>query len=143
MGDNRRRVFPRERSPLCAGQLKTKTSGSQQFLIYGLWEKLKEISPGGYFQEVLTEGSEGASPPKAGRLSRGMYSALVVSPASTNTVAKVVHGIADTLVTNAVTSAQKGGVSVYIVPTDQKAGLIETTLLYRVERSECKSWRES
>lgn len=62
----------------------------------------------------------------------------MVSPASANTVAKVVHGIADTLVTNAGASAQKGAVPVYIVSTDQKAGLIETVLLYRVERSECK-----
>ena len=118
------------------------SAGVEVVRIYGFWDKLPEISPGSYFQEVLAEGNEGASAPKAGRLFRGMYSALVVSPASTNTVAKVVHGIADTLVTNAVTSAQKGGVPVYIVPTDQKAGLIETTLLYRVETSECKSCGE-
>ena len=118
------------------------SAGAEVVRIYGLWDKLMEISPGEYFQEILTEESQGASAPKAGRLFRGIYTALLVSPASTNTVAKIVHGISDTLVTNAVAQAQKGGVPIYIVPTDQQAGSIETTLLYRVERSECRCCKE-
>lgn len=106
--------------------------------IYGLWNQLEQISNGNYLQEILTETEEGAGSPRAGRLLRGIYKALIVSPASGNTVAKVAHGIADTLVTNAITQAQKGSVPVFMVPTDQQAGFIETTLLYRVERNECK-----
>jgi len=114
------------------------SAGSRVVRMYGLWNQLEQISNGNYLQEILAETEEGAGSPRAGRLLRGIYKALIVSPASGNTVAKVVYGIADTLVTNAIAQAQKGGVPVFIVPTDQQAGFIETTLLYRVERSECK-----
>ncbi|MFX1475608.1 MAG: flavoprotein [Promethearchaeota archaeon] len=42
-----------------------------------------------------------------GALQRCVYDFLVVMPATANTVAKIVHGIADTLVTNSVAQAQK------------------------------------
>jgi dihydromethanopterin reductase (acceptor) len=114
------------------------SAGTQVVRIYELWNQLEQISNGNYLQEILTEAEEGAGFPRTGRLLRGVYKALIVSPASGNTVAKVVCGVADTLVTNAIAQAQKGNVPVFIVPTDQKAGLIETTLPIRVERSECK-----
>ncbi len=114
------------------------SAGAQVIRICGLWNQLEQVSNGNYLQEVLTEIEEGAGSPRAGRLLRGIYKALIVSPASGNTVAKVAYGIADTLVTNAIAQAQKGGVPVYMVPTDQQEGFIETTLLYRVDRGECK-----
>jgi dihydromethanopterin reductase (acceptor) len=114
------------------------SAGAQVVRICGLWNQLEQISNGNYLQEILTQTEEGAGSPRAGRLLRGIYRALIVSPASGNTVAKVACGIADTLVTNAIAQAQKGEVPVYVVPTDQQAGFIETTLLYRVERSECQ-----
>jgi dihydromethanopterin reductase (acceptor) len=77
--------------------------------MYGLEAVLREVAPGAYYEEVLTDEGEGASKPTAARLARGAYKALVVAPATANTVAKVVHGIADNLVTNAVAHAQKGG----------------------------------
>jgi dihydromethanopterin reductase (acceptor) len=49
-----------------------------------------------------------------------------------------VYGIADSLATNAVAQAQKGDVPVYVVPTDQKEGFVETTLPTRIDRRECK-----
>jgi dihydromethanopterin reductase (acceptor) len=114
------------------------TAGCQVVKMYGLWEELKKISKGGYLQEIFIEDKEGAASPKAGRLLRGIYKFLIVSPATANTVAKIVHGVADTLVTNAVAQAQKGAVPIYIVPTDQQS-VVETALLYRVDRSVCKS----
>jgi flavoprotein len=38
---------------------------------------------------------------------------------SANSTAKIVYGIADTLITNCVAQAIKGGVTVYIFPSDQ------------------------
>ncbi|MEM2904786.1 MAG: flavoprotein [Candidatus Bathyarchaeia archaeon] len=93
---------------------------------YGLWDALRRVSPGGYYQEVFTDEDQGACAFKAGRLYRAMYHALVVSPATANTVAKIVHGIADSLVANAVAEAQRGSVPVFIVPTDFEMGLVET-----------------
>lgn len=114
------------------------SAGTRVVRMRGLWNQLEQISNGNYLQEILTETEEGAGSPRAGRLLRGVHKALIVSPASGNTVAKVAYGIADTLVTNAIAQAQKGSVPVFIVPTDQQAGFIETMLPLRVERSECK-----
>jgi len=44
----------------------------------------------------------------AGPLQVGRYHSLLIAPATANTVAKIVHGIADTLLTNAVAQTQKG-----------------------------------
>ncbi len=63
-----------------------------------------------------------------GPLQRGVYKFLLVMPATSNTVAKIAHGIADTLVTNAVAQAQKANVPIMIFPTDQKPGSITTTV---------------
>jgi len=114
------------------------SAGEQVVKMYGLWSKLEQISPGGYLQEIFAENNEEPGFSHAGRLVMNLYDALVVSPASGNTVAKIVCGIADTLATNAVAQAQKGQVPVYVVPTDQKEGFVETTLPYRVDRRECK-----
>ncbi len=114
------------------------SAGEQVVKMYGLWSKLEQISPGGYLQEILAENKEGPGFSHAGRLVMNLYQALVVSPASGNTVAKIVCGIADTLATNAVAQAQKGEVPVYVVPTDQKEGFVETTLPYRVDRRKCR-----
>ena len=114
------------------------SAGEQVVKMYGFRSKLKQISPGSYLQEILTENEEGPGFSHAGRLLMNLYQALIVSPASGNTVAKIVYGIADTLATNAVAQAQKGEVPVYVVPTDQDEGFVETTLPYRVDRRECR-----
>lgn len=114
------------------------SAGEQVVKRYGFWNKLQQISSGGYLQEIFTENSEDLGFSRAGRLMLGMYDLLFVSPASANTVAKIVYGIADTLVTNAVAQAQKGEVPVYVVPTDQKEGTVETTLPTRVDQRNCK-----
>lgn len=104
--------------------------------IYGFWDGLGEISDGRRYSEVFTYRSEGASAIHAGRLARGVYSVLVVAPATANTVAKICRGIADTLVTNAVAQALKGGISVLILPTDFSKST-ETTIPIRVETDLC------
>jgi len=104
--------------------------------IYGLWDEMGEVSDGGRYSEIFTDRIDGSSAVHAGRLARGVYSALVVAPATANTVAKICRGIADTLVTNVVAQALKGGVRVLILPTDQSE-TAETTLPVRVESSLC------
>jgi archaeoflavoprotein AfpA len=91
---------------------------------YGLWKDLEKISP-----KIMVE--EGPNIPFiAGQLQIGKFKFLLVAPATANTVAKIVNGIADSLVTNAVSQAQKGNVPVYILPVDQETetGKITTTL---------------
>jgi dihydromethanopterin reductase (acceptor) len=66
--------------------------------------------------EVVTD--ESFSSPKAGKISLGEYNRVVVSPATANTIAKTANGIADNLVTTAVSLALKSVVPVYMVPSD-------------------------
>ena len=63
----------------------------------------------------------------AGPLQLGKYNMFIVCPTSANSVAKIVHGIADTLITNCVAQAIKGGQTVYIFPSDQDTEPITTT----------------
>lgn len=81
---------------------------------YKLWGELQKI-----FKKVLVEVGPN-SPFLAGPLQIGKYDFLLVAPATANTVAKIVNGIADSLVTNCVAQAQKGGTPVYILPSDQE-----------------------
>ena len=55
----------------------------------------------------------------AGALQIGKYDMFICCPVSANSTAKIVYGIADTLITNCVAQAIKGGVIVYIFPSDQ------------------------
>jgi dihydromethanopterin reductase (acceptor) len=59
-----------------------------------------------------------ASSPLVGRLFGGAYRILVIAPATSNSVAKFVHGISDTLVTNFFAQAGKSRVPILVYPTD-------------------------
>ncbi len=59
-----------------------------------------------------------ASSPLVGRLFNQIYRVLVIAPATSNSVAKFVHGISDTLVTNLFAQAGKSHVPVIVYPTD-------------------------
>jgi len=104
--------------------------------VYGLFKLLGAISPGSYMEEIILESQQGWSYPKTGRFSQGKYDALVVAPATSNTVAKIVHGIADSLVTNAVAHGVKGGVPVYVVPVDIE-GKVRSPMPYFIDRDIC------
>ncbi|MFW9866923.1 MAG: flavoprotein [Candidatus Thorarchaeota archaeon] len=63
----------------------------------------------------------------AGPLQIGKYDLFLVCPVSANSVAKIVYGIADTLITNCIAQAIKGGMKVHIFPSDQDLEPIVTT----------------
>jgi len=104
--------------------------------MYGLDRSLLNISNGLYLEECFYEREQGSSFPKAGRMLLKKYDALIVTPATSNTTAKLAYGIADTLVTNAVAQAVKGSVPVYIVPVDIE-GHIESKMPYFIDRMIC------
>jgi len=105
--------------------------------MYGLYENVESIT-GGKYRELATDSNQKFSYPITGRLSLGKYDLLIVSPATANTVSKIVYGIADTLVTNAVAQAGKGAVPVYMVPVDIHPGPIDTVLPSKIELSKCE-----
>ncbi len=112
-------------------------AGEEVARVYGVLDKLDKISSGRYYQEIILERDQGKGFPMAGRLVRGQYLALVISPATANTVAKMACGIADTLVTSAFAQAQKGDVPAYIMPTDYKAGIVMTKLPAIIDNGIC------
>ncbi|VVB88270.1 Dihydromethanopterin reductase (acceptor) [uncultured archaeon] len=111
-------------------------AGEEVVRMYGLEDDLNSISGGSYLEEIFFESGQGASVPKTGRFLLGKYDAFIVSPATSNTTAKIAYGIADTLVTNAVAQAVKGGVPVYIVPVDI-AGEIDSRMPFFIDREIC------
>ena len=59
-----------------------------------------------------------ASAPVCGQFAMGHYRGFVVAPASSNSVAKFVTGISDTLITNIFAQAGKSNVPIVVLPTD-------------------------
>ncbi|MFB0563168.1 MAG: dihydromethanopterin reductase (acceptor) [Candidatus Lokiarchaeia archaeon] len=112
-------------------------AGEEVARAYGVLDQLDQISPGGYYQEIILEREQGKGFPKAGRLATNVYEVLVISPATANTVAKMACGIADTLVTSAFAQAQKGDVPAYTIPTDYRAGIVVTKLPTVVDHNAC------
>ena len=106
--------------------------------MYGIYERVERLT-GGKYRELATDSNQKFSYPITGRLSLGKYDLLIVSPATANTVSKIVYGIADTLVTNAVAQSGKGAVPVYMVPVDIHPGPIDTVLPSKIEASKCQS----
>ncbi len=113
-------------------------AGEEVVKMYGLFEELPYISNGNYYEELILEREHPYSSPITGRLSLGKYDYLISTPTSGNTVAKVVNGIADSLVTNAIAQAGKGFVKSIIVPVDYKEGIVITKLPYSIDREKCK-----
>jgi archaeoflavoprotein AfpA len=105
--------------------------------------------------DVLREGFSSFSvevscntPFLASWLQSGKYDFMLVAPASSNTVAKIVNGIGDTLITNSVIMCLKAFGSVYVLPTDYREGVVETivpngkTLKIRVRKEEAEQTRK-
>jgi archaeoflavoprotein AfpA len=89
---------------------------------YGLEEEIKKN-----FAKVFLE-SNSNSPFLAGMVQSGKYEFLLIMPASSNTVAKIVNSISDTLLTNAALMSLKAFVPVWIMPVDYKEAVIYTKL---------------
>ncbi|GAB4250311.1 MAG: archaeoflavoprotein AfpA [Thermoleophilia bacterium] len=89
---------------------------------YKLYERLEEA-----VDHVLIE-KDANAPFIVGRLQIGEFDGFIVAPATANTVAKIVHGIADTLISNAVAQTNKTDLPVYVMPVDREPGITRTVL---------------
>lgn len=116
-------------------------AGEEVLKMYGLYERVVNLT-GGKYRELATDSNQRFSYPITGRFSLGKYDMLIVSPATANTVAKIVWGISDSLVTNAVAQAGKGAVDTVIVPVDIHPGPVDTVLPSKLEISKCENCEE-
>uniref|UniRef100_A0A7C4BC70 4Fe-4S ferredoxin-type domain-containing protein n=1 Tax=Ignisphaera aggregans TaxID=334771 RepID=A0A7C4BC70_9CREN len=106
--------------------------------IFGVLPRLRSVSPGGYYEEFLIS-DEGMY--YVGRINVGRYRALVIAPATANTIAKIVHGIADTVATALFAQAGKSSVPTIVLPTDipnEEGHIITETPCY-IDRAVCSS----
>nr|WP_290596270.1 MULTISPECIES: archaeoflavoprotein AfpA [unclassified Archaeoglobus] len=97
-------------------------AGEQVVKYYKLMNDLKEK-----FGAVRVE-IDANTPFLAGQIQVGRYEFLLIAPATSNTVAKIAMGIADTLLTNAAIMGLKAYVPLYIMPSDYKEGEVVTKL---------------
>jgi archaeoflavoprotein AfpA len=98
------------------------TAGLQVVKWYKLVPELEALDP-----KYRVE-KDANTPFLVGPLQRRKYHVIVAMPLTANSTAKLAHGIADTLITNAIAQAQKTGIPVYVYPVDQKPGNVTTVL---------------
>ncbi len=89
---------------------------------YKLQDKLDKIAKKVYVEK------DANTPFVVGPLQVGQYDGLLVAPLTANSVAKIVNGIADTLITNAISQTNKTNMDIYLLPVDQKKGTTTTIL---------------
>jgi archaeoflavoprotein AfpA len=97
-------------------------AGETMLKFYRLDEELKNN-----FAKVSVE-SNSNSPFLAGMVQSRKYEFLLIMPASSNTVAKLVNGIGDTLLTNSALMSLKAFVPVWVMPVDYKESIVYTKL---------------
>jgi archaeoflavoprotein AfpA len=97
-------------------------AGDQVVKYYRLVDDLKEN-----FERIYVEINPN-SPFLAGQLQLGKFEFLLIAPATSNTVAKISMGIADSLLSNAAIMGLKAFVPFYIMPSDYEEGMIVTKL---------------
>jgi archaeoflavoprotein AfpA len=89
---------------------------------YGLEDEVKQT-----FAKYSVEVNSN-SPFLAAWMQLHKFEFLLIAPASSNTVAKIAHGIGDTMLTNAVSMSLKSFVPVYVFPSDYEEKVVSTVL---------------
>lgn len=74
---------------------------------------------------IVRESKQGYAFPSCGAFNLGKFDVFIISPATSNTVAKIRLGIADSLLSCCAAQALKSKVPLILVPTDSKP-IIET-----------------
>ena len=97
-------------------------AGEQVLRFYRLGDELRAG-----FDQVQVE-RDANTPFITGRLQLGRFDFLLIAPATSNTVAKLAHGISDTMLTNGAIQALKANVPVYVMPVDYREGTVVTIL---------------
>ncbi|MBE6485900.1 MAG: hypothetical protein E7Z85_03555 [Methanosphaera stadtmanae] len=113
-------------------------AGLEVVKLYGYYTKIEQMISKNPDNKMVFEDDEKYSYPLSGKLTYEKYDLIVISPTTANTVAKIVNGIADNLITNVVAQSGKGQIPLMIVPVDQESGLITTILPPRINKDICK-----
>jgi len=119
-------------------------AGVEVARIYGVLDKASSVATGGRYGGVYRDSSSSGvaedGVPIGGRVSLGRYDVVVVAPATSNTLAKIAHGVADTLPTIAASQALKTGIPLLILPSDYAEESV-TTMPCRIIDEMCNRCR--
>jgi archaeoflavoprotein AfpA len=113
------------------------------YLVAKYYKLLSELQE---FDKFYVE-EDANTPFLAGMLQTKQYDLLLIAPATSNSVAKIVVGISDTLITNAAIQSVKGYTPVYVMPVDFIEGTTKTILpngeelTLRVRKEDAKNVR--
>ncbi|RLF79354.1 4Fe-4S ferredoxin [Thermococci archaeon] len=94
------------------------SAGEEVARIYGVLERIGDFP-------LVRESRQGHAFPSCGSFNLGKYDLFVISPATSNTVAKIRLGISDSLLSCCASQALKTKVPLVVVPTDSKP-VVET-----------------
>lgn len=100
----------------------TSKAGEKVLNMYQIKDELSEN-----FENFSIEKNSN-TPFLAGSLQTGVYDGLIIAPTTSNTIAKIAHGIGDTLLTNSAIMAMKSLTPVIVLPTDFESGVHKTEL---------------
>lgn len=112
-------------------------AGEEVVTLYGLNKKIEEITNRKKNNKIVQEDEQKYSYPFSGKITHEKYDLIIIAPATANTTAKIVHGIADTLVTNIAAQSGKGEIPLIILPVDQKEGPVESILPPHINKKTC------
>jgi flavoprotein len=96
-----------------SGDLYYTRAGREVAAMYRVTERIRESGFEIFYEDDFS--SRGAIYFYGGR-----YGALVIAPATANTVAKCALGVADSLASNFFAQAGKGSVPIFVLPTDSE-----------------------
>ena len=116
-------------------------AGLEVARLYGVLDHLSAISPGGYYEEIFVDDPLRPVSRVPGRVMAGRYDVVVLAPATANTVAKIVRGIADTIVSQAFSMALKSGTTVVVLPSDHSE-VVEAEMPCLVDPEACRACPE-
>ncbi len=98
--------------------------------MYGVLKKIQDLHEKNkeYLTSIFFDQGQSPGYIVSARFNLKKYQALIISPVTSNTVAKLSIGIADTLITNIFSQMIKGGGKIMLVPCDIVCGEIETEI---------------
>ncbi|PTD93962.1 hypothetical protein C9439_05005 [archaeon SCG-AAA382B04] len=115
-------------------------AGEEVLKTYGLFDELNQLVSNEYLDEIIRETTNTVSTSKIGRFMLGKYDYLIVSPTTSNTVAKMAHGISDTLVTNVFTSATKSDLETIVLAVDKGKDVSKSPMT--LEKEKCQKCQD-
>lgn len=116
----------------------TSKAADEVIELYGYNEKIQAIVDENYENSIIHDEDEQFSYPFSGKLTHQKYDIIILAPLTANTTAKIVHGIADTLITNIAAQSGKGQIPLIALPVDQTPGIITTTIPPYINKDKCQ-----